>query len=79
MKTPRAIDILKRLRQTGELETLRNAGLVSRRATVHLKAHDLVEQKIKAGTPRTQAIEEVGEELGLSDRTMFRLEQKFRK
>ena len=74
----RAIDVLDELHDNGKLIELAKAGLVSTSILVYRKIYHAYEFQILNGVAKTQAITDVSDVFGMSERMIYRVINKLK-
>lgn len=72
------IDILNRLKDSGELEILVKNGLIPFNILEWIKIHNSVEFLKKNGSKQKRAIEKTSEIFSISERQVYRIIHKFK-
>jgi len=74
----KAIDILDKLYESGDLYELAKSGLIATNVLISRKIFKAYEFQLLNGVGRAQAITDVGDVFGVSDRTVYRVINKFK-
>jgi hypothetical protein len=74
----RAIDVLDELHENGKLIELAKAGLVSTSILIYRKVYHAYEFQLLNGVKKTQAITDIGDVFGISERMVYRIINKLK-
>jgi hypothetical protein len=73
-----AIDILDKLHESGELRELVHSGLISHNVIFWRKIYHAYHSQMEKGEKSTQAVSDVADVFGISDRMVYRILQRFK-
>lgn len=74
-----AIEILDRLHDSGELRELVYSGLISHNVTLWRKVYHACNTQVDSGVKKSQAVTNVADTFGISDRMVYRILERFKK
>ena len=74
----RAIEVLDKLHDSGDLIELAKAGLVSTSILLYRKVYHAYQFQLLNGVKKTQAITDIGDVFGISERMVYRIINKFK-
>ena len=74
----RAIEVLDKLHDSGDLIELAKAGLVSTSILIYRKVYHAYNFQLLNGVAKTQAITDVSDVFGISERMTYRILKKFK-
>lgn len=73
-----AIEILDRLHESGELRILVHSGIISHNVIFWRKIYHAYHSQMSKGEKSTQAVSDVADVFGISDREVYRILKRFK-